>query len=72
VRATLELWLGDDDEPAEPGQEKAAQYPRRAAGEASGRAATHEFGNLALGVQPFRWRAEGRDGAGMYLLARAR
>jgi hypothetical protein len=71
LRATLELWLHDDDDPAEPGQE-AVQYPRRAAGMAAGPAATHEFANLALGVQPFRWRAEGRDGAGIYLLARAR
>jgi hypothetical protein len=71
LRATLELWLGDDEDPAEPGQE-AVQYPRRAAGVASGPAATHEFANLALGVQPFRWRAEGRNGAGIYLLAQAR
>jgi hypothetical protein len=71
LRATLELWLHDDDDSAEPGQE-AVQYPRRAAGMATGPAATHEFANLALGVQPFRWRAEGRDGAGIYLLARAR
>lgn len=71
TRATLELWL-EGDEPAEPGQEEAVQYPRRAAGEAAGPAATHKFDNLALGVQPFRWRAEGRDGAGVYLLARAR
>jgi hypothetical protein len=71
LRATLELWLQDDGDSAEPGQE-AVQYPRRAAGIASGPAAAHEFANLALGVQPFRWRAEGRDGAGIYLLARAR
>ena len=72
TRATLELWLEGDDEPAEPGQEEAVQYPRRAAGEAAGPAATHKFDNLALQVQPFRWRAEGREGAGVYLLARAR
>jgi hypothetical protein len=70
LRATLELWLSDDDS-AEPGQE-AVQYPRRAAGVASGPPATHEFADLALGIQPFRWRAEGREGAGIYLLARAR
>jgi hypothetical protein len=70
LRATLELWLGDDDS-AVPGQET-VQYPRRAAGVASGPPATHEFANLALGVQPLRWRAEGREGAGIYLLARAR
>jgi hypothetical protein len=72
TRATLELWLEANDEPAETGQEEAVQYPRRAAGEAAGPAATHDFDNLAVGVQPFRWRAEGREGAGVYLLARAR
>jgi hypothetical protein len=72
TRATLELWLEADDEPAEQDQEDAVHYPRRAAGEAVGSATTHEFDNLALGVQPFRWRAEGRKGAGIYLLARAR
>lgn len=72
TRATLELWLGGDDEPAQPDQEEAVRYPRRAAGEAAGYAATHKFDDLVLGVQPFRWRAEGREGAGLYLLARAR
>jgi hypothetical protein len=72
LRATLELWLDGDDEADEPGQEQAVQYPRRAAGVASGPLAAHEFANLALSLQPFHWRAEGRDGAGMYLLARAR
>lgn len=72
TRAALELWLEGEDEPAEPGQEETVHYPRRAAGESTGPAATHEFDNLVLGVQPFRWRAEGREGAGVYLLARAR
>ncbi|MGN6167447.1 MAG: hypothetical protein ACTHQQ_04665 [Solirubrobacteraceae bacterium] len=72
MRATLELWLEDDDDPAEPGKEEAVHYPRRAAGVASGPAASHEFANLALGIQPFRWRAEGREGAGIYMLARPR
>lgn len=72
TRATLELWLEGDDEPAEPGQEEVVHYPRRAAGESAGPMATHKVDNLALEVQPYRWRAEGRDGAGVYLLARAR
>ena len=72
TRATLELWLEGDDEPAQADQDEPVHYPRRAAGEAAGPAVTHEFDNLALGAQPFRWRAEGRDGAGVYLLARAR
>jgi hypothetical protein len=72
IRASLEMWLESDDEPPEPGQEESVQYPRRAAGVASGPEATHDFANLGLAVQPFRWRSEGRDGAGIYLLARAR
>ena len=72
IRASLEMWLEDDDEPPEPGQEEPVRYPRRAAGEASGPESTHDFANLALELQPFRWRSEGRDGAGIYLLARAR
>jgi hypothetical protein len=72
IRASLEMWLESDDEPSEPGQEESVQYPRRAAGVASGPEANDHFSNLALSLQPFRWRSEGRDGAGMYLLARAR
>jgi hypothetical protein len=72
TRATLELWLDDDDKPEEAGQGEPVHYPRRAAGVAVGPAAGHEFDNLSLVVQRFRWRAEGRDGAGIYLLARSR
>jgi hypothetical protein len=72
MRASLEMWLESDDEPADPGQEESVQYPRRAAGVASGPEATHDFADLAVEVQPFRWRSEGRDGAGIYLLAWAR
>src|SRR5437763_5073178 len=66
VRATLELWLANDDEPAEPDQEEAVQYPRRAAGVGWGPAATREAGQPTPGVQPLRWRSGRRDGRGVY------
>jgi hypothetical protein len=69
VRATLEMWFAEDEQT---GAQDAVLYPRRAAGEASTAATKHEVDHLAVHVQPFSWRAEGRDGAGVYLLARAR
>ena len=68
VRASLELWLPENDEQ----DEQAVAYPRRVAGEAAAPATLHELDRLALRVRPFRWRAGGREGAGVYLIARAR
>jgi hypothetical protein len=73
IRATLELWLPESeseepDEDAEP----VVNYPRRAAGEAAGPASAHEIGSLSVQVRPFKWRAAGREGAGVYLMARTR
>jgi hypothetical protein len=64
VRAGLELWL-DGEEPEQ-------QYPRRASGEATGVQAEALAEGLELRARPFRWHSRGRDGAGMYLLARRR
>lgn len=71
VRATLELWFaeegrdqGEDEQPV--------QYPHRAAGGASGSGTTYDQTQLELRVQPFRWWAQAREGAGMYVLVRAR
>jgi hypothetical protein len=61
LRAGLELWLGDDEE---------EQYPRRAAGEAVGAGAAAQIDGFDVRAQPFRWHSRGRDGAGVYLLAR--
>jgi hypothetical protein len=69
VRAALELWLPAGEEPERDDGKQTTQYPRRAAGEASGAGATHDFGSLRVHVRPFRWRAAGRDGSGVYLLA---
>lgn len=73
IRATLELWLPESEseertEDAEP----VVNYPRRAAGEAAGPASAHEIGGLTVQVRPFKWRAAGREGAGVYLMARTR
>jgi hypothetical protein len=53
-RATLELWVGEDD-----------AYPRRAAGEVIC-GSTLELGRLRLDCAFLRWRMEGRSGAGRY------
>ena len=67
IRAGLELWL-----PAEESADQ--QYPRRAAasGEATGARAEGAVGELTVRAEPFRWHSRGRDGAGMYILARRR
>jgi hypothetical protein len=61
LRAGVELWLGDDED---------EQYPRRALGEAVGDDAAGQVGGFEVRAQPFRWQSRGRDGAGVYLLAR--
>jgi hypothetical protein len=59
LRAGLELWLTDGEN----------EFPLRAAGEALG-----PSGELSPGVraQLFRWHSRGREGAGVYVLARGR
>jgi hypothetical protein len=64
VRAGLELWLAAENEEE--------QYPRRAVGEAAGARAQAAAGELEVRAEPFRWHSRGRDGAGMYVLARRR
>ena len=64
LRAGLELWVA--------GEEPDQQYPRRASGEATGARAQVTAGELDVRAEPFRWHSRGRDGAGMYILARRR
>jgi hypothetical protein len=69
ARASLELWLGgtgSEDDEHEP------EYPRRAAGEALGGAVSGVLGELSVSAQPFHWHSGGREGGGIYLLARRR
>ncbi|MDQ6836538.1 MAG: hypothetical protein M3016_10170 [Actinomycetota bacterium] len=59
VRASLELWIGDEEE----------QYPRRAAAEAVAPPASIQSERVRLSVTPLRCHSGGRDGAGVYLIA---
>jgi hypothetical protein len=61
TRAALELWVAD---------EQGEQRLRRAAGEALGAHATGGLGGLHARVDLFGWHSHGRDGIGVYLLAR--
>lgn len=64
ARAGLELWLA--------GEEPEREYPRRASGEATGARVEALTGALEIRAEPFQWHSRGRDGAGVYLLARRR
>ncbi|HUJ34024.1 MAG TPA: hypothetical protein VLW51_02365 [Solirubrobacteraceae bacterium] len=64
IRAGFELWVA--------GESEDDQYPRRAVGEAAGARMQTAAGELDLRAEPFRWHSRGRDGAGMYVLARRR
>lgn len=61
IRVGLELWLGEDED---------EQYPRRAAGETVGVAATGQAGRFDVRAQFVRWHGRDGDGGGVYLLAR--
>lgn len=61
LRVSLELWLGEnEDEP----------FPRRAAGETVGVAATGHAGRFDVRAKFVRWHGRDGDGGGVYLLAR--
>ena len=60
TRVGLELWLRQDDE----------HYPRRAAGEVAGPPVDLQAEGLEISVAPLRCHSRGRQGAGVYLLAR--
>ncbi len=60
TRTTLELWLASDEE----------QYPRRAAGEATGESVAADGGGVRAWL--FRWHTRGLDGTGVYLLVPGR
>jgi hypothetical protein len=57
TRTTLELWLASEGE---------EQYPRRAAGEATGISAPADPGGVRAWL--FRWHTRGLNGTGVYLL----
>jgi hypothetical protein len=68
-RVGLELWL---DDPGSDDESGGAQYPRRIAGEGSGGRAVGSVDQLEIRATRLRCHARGRDGAGVYLLARVR
>ena len=59
ARVTLELWVGEGEH----------EYPRRAAGEASGAPTATAAGGGALQVVPLRCHSRGEEGVGVYVLA---
>jgi hypothetical protein len=59
ARANLELWIGEGEN----------EFPRRAAGEASGAGAAAVAGGVELRVIPLRCHSRGREGSGVYVLA---
>jgi hypothetical protein len=59
TRTNLELWVGEGDD----------EFPRRAAGEVSGPAASVAADGVALRVIPLACHSRGLEGAGVYALA---
>jgi hypothetical protein len=59
ARTSLELWVADGEN----------EFPRRAAGEASGPSAAVSAGELMLRVAPLRCHSRGLEGSGVYVLA---
>jgi hypothetical protein len=73
ARASLELWLDElerDTPDPDPDDGVVPHFPRRAAGEAAGAAVQLAVAALDVQAAVFRWHMSGRDGAGVYLLAR--
>lgn len=68
ARAGLELWL--EAESGDREGETSLQYPRRAAGEATGARQDWNQGDLALHASLLRWRSHGKEGPGVYVLGR--
>jgi hypothetical protein len=72
-RASVELWLQADERDRGDGAEEPPEpRPRRAAGEAVGPIAARSGQQLDVQAALFRWHSQGRDGDGVYVLARGR
>jgi hypothetical protein len=59
TRVNLELWVGDGEH----------EFPRRAAGEASGAPSAETGAGAALQALPLRCHSRGEEGVGLYVLA---
>lgn len=73
ARASIELWHEPDaSEVTDGGQEPPEPRPRRAAGESTGPVANRSDDQLDVHAALFRWHSQGREGPGVYVLARPR
>lgn len=72
ARASFELWLEPSAEPEEEGEETQEPRPRRAAGEAIGPQGSYEIDGFGVHAALFRFHSRGRQGVGVYVLARTR
>ncbi len=73
ARASFELWPEQEDRSQDEGQDEPQEpRPRRAAGEAVGPRGSWEGDGLTVHAALFRWHSRGRQGAGVYVLARTR
>lgn len=73
ARASVELWQAPDEaETSDGGQEPPEPRPRRAAGESIPPIANGPAGQLDVQAGLFSWHSEGREGPGVYVLARTR
>jgi hypothetical protein len=73
TRASIELWLKPDEGQApDAGPDPPEPRPRRAAGESVGQVASRTDQQLDAHASLFRWHTQGRQGPGIYVLARAR
>lgn len=70
TRASLELWLEPPDADREQDDDEVHRFPRRAGGEAVGAQGDASNGSLTAHAELLRWHARGRQGAGVYVLAR--
>ncbi len=73
TRASVELWLEpDESDRPDGGDEPPEPRPRRAAGEAVGPTAGRSDQEPDVRAALFRWHAQGRQGDGVYVVARRR
>ena len=68
TRAGVELWVSEPSADSE----SVSERPHRLAGEALVDPAVFSHNGLDLRTQAFRWHAQGRDGAGVYVLGSPR
>jgi hypothetical protein len=68
ARVGLELWLEAESSANGADDDADRQFPRRAAGEATGAGIEWEVAGFTLHAALLRWHSRGSDGTGVYLL----